>query len=98
MISEIAIIEVNKLIGLCDSYLMTQSEIDYLNQIGNAPVSICEYYDTTKIVFDRRVVTDSTINAALDMLAALSQLDGCTIELDPVLIPDVDIPIFAGAL
>ena len=98
MISETAIIEVNNLLGLVETYLLTGGEIDYLNQIGQAPTDVCGYYESAQSVLERRALTDTTINAALEALAVYAGMDRCTVELAPEVIPSVDIPIFGGSL
>lgn len=95
---ELAVIEVNKILSLCDTYLLTDGELNYLNEIGQNPQSTCEYYDTAQITLDRRARTDTTINAALDALKAFATVDGCMITLAPEVIPDVDVPMLGGAL
>ena len=98
MLSEIAIININDLLVLSDSYRMTQAEIDLLDKIGSDPATTCEYYDTAKIVLTNRSKTDTTQNLSLEQLQILATIDGCTIDLEPEIIPFVNIPVFGGSL
>lgn len=98
MLSEIATININDLLVLSDSYRMNQSEIDGLNKTGADPATTCEYYDTAQIVLTNRSKFDTTQNNSLDQLQVLAKLDGCAIELEPEIIPAVNIPIFGGSL
>ena len=98
MLSEIAIIEINDLLVLCDSYRLNQSEIDGLNKTGADPASTCQYYDTAQIVLTKRSKYDTTQNNSLEQLEILAGIDGCSITLEPEIIPAVNIPVFGGSL
>ena len=98
MLSETAILEINDLLSLVESYLLTDNEIDYLNQIGENPTDICGYYDSTQLVLERRAKTDTTINNSLEALKDSAGIDGCTLTLAPEVVPSVDIPFFAGSI
>lgn len=95
---ETAIHEVNNLLGLVDTYLLTESEIEYLIKIGENPTSECEYYATTQIVLLERSKFDPTMQASLDALGALAALDGCTLEEQEAETPSVDIPVYGGSI
>lgn len=98
MLSEIAIIQINDLLVLSDSYRMNQSEINGLNKAGADPAATCEYYDTAQIVLTNRSKFDTAQNKSLEQLQILATIDGCTITLDPEIIPAVNIPVFGGSL
>lgn len=98
MLSEIAIIQINDLLVLSDSYRMNESEIDLLNKTGADPVTTCEYYDTAQIVLTNRSKFDTTQNNSLEQLQILANIDGCTITLEPEIVPQVNIPVFGGSL
>ena len=98
MLSEIAIIEINDLLVLSDSYRMSQFEIDVLNKTGADPIDTCGYYDTAQTVLTTRSKTDTTQNNSLEQLQILATLDGCTITLEAEIIPEVFIPVFGGSL
>jgi hypothetical protein len=96
MLSEVAVIEINNLLTLSDSYRMSQFEIDVLNKTGADPQTECEYYDTAQIVLTDRSKTDTTQNNSLEQLQILANIDGCTITLETAIVPSVDIPVFGG--
>lgn len=98
MLSEIAIIEINKILVLVDSYRLNQSEIDVLNKTGADPVSVCDYYDTAQNVLTNRSKFDTSQNSSLEQLQALAKIDGCNITLEQELTPVVNIPVFGGSL
>lgn len=98
MLDEMAIAQINANLSLCDSYLLNESEINYLNAIGADPKNTCDYWGATQTVLDNRAKTDESINESLALLIELSNLDGCSITLEPEVIPDVDIPYFGGGL
>jgi hypothetical protein len=98
MLSEIAIIEINNLLVLVDSYRMNSSEISLLNKTGADPITECEYYDTAQIVLTNRSKSDTSQNNSLEQLQILANIDGCVITLETEIIPDVDIPVFGGSL
>ncbi|HDM8140696.1 TPA: hypothetical protein P0E12_004986 [Vibrio harveyi] len=94
MLSEIAIIEIDKILELCDAFASTQREIDLCNSLSFEPSTTCQYYEVAKIILENRAISDNMANDQLNVLVALANVDGCEIELDPVEVPDVDIPIF----
>lgn len=98
MLSEIAIVEINKLLDLCDAYLLTQAEIDLLNKTGHAPEDVAGYYDSAQTVLEKRSENDTRCNDQLTMLQALAVSDSVDLELQPEKVPQVDIPIFGGSI
>lgn len=95
---ELAIIEVNKVLGLCEAYLLTDAEITQLTKLGENPSSTCGYYSTAQIVLTTRAKFDTSVNDQLGALVVWASLDSCPIELAPEVVPEVDIPFYAGAL
>ena len=95
--SEIAIVEINKLLDLCDAYLLTQAEIDLLNKTGHDPRDMAGYYDCAQTVLEKRSENDTRCNEQLTMLQALAKTDGIELELEPEKVPQVDIPMFGGS-
>ena len=95
---EIAIIEVNEILKLCNAHRLTESEITRLTKAGNNPVDLCGYHDTSATVLGWRSVYDTDTTQQLDLLVEIATADGCTITRPPAKIPQVDIPIFAGGI
>lgn len=130
MLTSEDIAQINEILGLCDTYLLNDYEIDLMNKIyvqlglsglvlwsvltsnGSGvvvdqnndpvnfatPVTICQYYEITQQVLIFRSKTDSTIQSSISTLEVLAGLDGCTIEPEPAIVVDVDIPYFGGGL
>ena len=98
MLSETAIIEINKILELCDSYYLNQLEINQLNQLGADPTSTCDYYDTAQTTLTNRSKTDTSQNLALEMLLIFADNEGCAITLEPAITPTVYIPVLGGSI
>ena len=98
MLSETAVIEINNILKLCETYLLTAGEIAYLNEIGADPLVTCDYYNSSQVVLTKRAKTDTSINTSLNALKVFADLDSCDITLAPEVVPAVDIPFFAGSI
>ena len=98
MLTEIAIVETNRLLALSGSYRMSQFEIDVLNKAGAYPQGPCDYYATAQAVLTERSKTDTSQNSSLKQLQIFANDDGCTITLEPEIIPVVNIPVFGGSI
>lgn len=98
MLSEIAIIEINELLTLSNSYRLNQHEINFLNETDHDPKTICDFYSVAQIVLTDRSKTDTEQNKCLILLRELAIVDNCNINLTTPIIPIVKIPFFAGAI
>ncbi len=92
MISDIAIIEVNKRLDDCDSYLLTGAEIKRINVI-----EAIDAYQVALDVLMFRAKSDVRSNAQIETLVALARLDGVILQKEKVPIPKVLMPIYCGS-
>ena len=95
---EIAIIEINSILGLINSTRLTENEITRLNKAEQDPLSLCEYYDTTALLLGWRSDYDNDAKKQLELLTEIAATDECEVAQPALSTPDVNIPVFAGGL
>ena len=97
--NELAIIGVNDVLGIVDTYLLTGREIDQLTASGHDPLTLCEYYATALTTCEWRGKTDPTMPNVIDAIVAFGAVDGCVLVApSPVAVVDVDVPYLGGSI
>lgn len=95
--NEISIVEINKILSLCDAYLLTEADIVRLLSLDIAE-HVGEHYRAALFVLTQRARADLRVAAQLAQLHALARIDGVKLAREDVPAPVVSVPVYAGSL
>lgn len=98
MLTDINVIEINKILVLCGTARMTTSEINYLDAINTESATDCDNYKISQIVILDRLKNQTCNGSVISRLFHLADANGCQLQDKAVEKPAATIMYIGGGL